>query len=105
MANRALPQGPLVARKAFRFGGKPYGPGDAFPWRRLSCSERKLRVLMSGNYLTTKDQADEARDKAAGAADRRDAARNAGPAPKPKKEKRTKPAEEPKPEGEDSKED
>lgn len=41
----------LVARKAFRFAGKDYKPGDAFPWRRMSVAERKVRNMLGSGHL------------------------------------------------------
>lgn len=46
--------GGYVARKQFRFHGKPYAPGDNFPWRQLSCSVRKLRQLYEQRYIEPK---------------------------------------------------
>jgi hypothetical protein len=45
------PGGKFIASKNFRFHGRDYARGDEFPWRRLSCSIRKLRQLYEGRYL------------------------------------------------------
>lgn len=58
--------GDFRARKTFRFHGKTYGRGDLFPWRTLSCSERKLAQLYDNGFLTLEDpQAQEAEAKKA----------------------------------------
>ena len=44
-------RGSYVARKAFRFHGRTYAPGAEFPWRRLSCSARKLLQLYDNGFL------------------------------------------------------
>lgn len=46
--------GEYVARKQFRFHGKPYAPGDSFPWRKLSCSVRKLQQLYDQRFIEPK---------------------------------------------------
>ena len=46
--------GEYVARKQFRFHGRPYAPGDDFPWRTLSCSVRKLTQLYNQRYIEPK---------------------------------------------------
>lgn len=35
----------VAGAKGIRYHGKSYPPGAKFPWRKLSCSERKLRQL------------------------------------------------------------
>ncbi len=45
------PSGEFVAGKEFRFGGKTYSVGDSFPWRKLSCSMRRLIQLYEGRYI------------------------------------------------------
>lgn len=46
-----LPQGEFVAGKAFRFGGKTFNVGDSFPWRKMSCSARRLRQLYESRLI------------------------------------------------------
>lgn len=43
--------GGYQVRKKFRFAGKDYEPGAPFPWRRLSCSTRRLRQLYDGRWI------------------------------------------------------
>lgn len=55
MANQVrrpfTPGGKFVASKDFRFGGRRYAKGDEFPWRQLSCSVRRLRLLYEGRLV------------------------------------------------------
>lgn len=46
---------PLIARKAFRFAGKPYEVGDPFQWRRMSIAERKVRNMIGSGHLMMVD--------------------------------------------------
>lgn len=48
-----------VARKSFRFHGRTYAPGAEFPWRRLSCSGRKLHQLYDNGFLSLASAGDE----------------------------------------------
>jgi len=43
--------GEYHARRGFRFHGRDYAPGDEFPWRQLSCSARKLKLLYEGRFI------------------------------------------------------
>lgn len=45
------PGGKFVVGREFRFAGRDFKAGDEFPWRRLSCSVRRLRQLYEGRYL------------------------------------------------------
>lgn len=45
------PTGEYHARRGFRFHGRDYAPGDEFPWRHLSCSTRKLKLLYEGRFI------------------------------------------------------
>lgn len=45
------PTGEYHARRGFRFHGRDYAPGDEFPWKQLSCSARKLRLLYEGRFI------------------------------------------------------
>lgn len=45
------PGGKFVVSKPFRFAGKGFNVGDEFPWRQLSCSVRRLRLLYEGRHL------------------------------------------------------
>lgn len=40
-----------VCLRAFRFSGKDFQVGDAFPWEELGCSERRLGQLVSGRRV------------------------------------------------------
>ena len=50
------PSGEFVAAKEFRFAGKTYAVGDSFPWRKLSCSMRRLIQLYEGRYIDVAGQ-------------------------------------------------
>jgi len=39
------PQKPLVAVRSFTSGGHRFKPGNAFPWKRLSVSQRRVRQM------------------------------------------------------------
>ena len=56
----------FFAGKSFKFHGKNYAIGDPFPWRKLSCSLRKLRTLHDGKYIDCGERGyrDEAKDEA-----------------------------------------
>lgn len=41
----------FFAARAFKFHGRNYAVGDVFPWRKLSCSLRKLRTLHDGKFI------------------------------------------------------
>ena len=41
------------ARRSFTYNGKHYAIGEAFPWRNIACSSRKLRDMFNGNYITS----------------------------------------------------
>jgi hypothetical protein len=43
--------GSFVARKTFRFHGRTFARGAEFPWKRLSCSARKLFQLYDNGFL------------------------------------------------------
>lgn len=43
--------GGYVARKAFRFSGRDFTPGDPFPWRMIGCSTRRLRQLYAQRFI------------------------------------------------------
>lgn len=45
------PTGEYVARRDFRFAGKAYKAGQPFPWRKLSCSTRRLVQLWEGRFI------------------------------------------------------
>lgn len=45
------PSGTFVARRQFRFQGRNYAVGDPFPWQKLSCSTRKLRILFESKHV------------------------------------------------------
>lgn len=40
-----------LARRDFRFHGRPFARGDEFLWRKLSCSERKLHQLWDNGFV------------------------------------------------------
>jgi len=42
-----------VAKKNFRFQGRPFAIGQEFPWRVMSCSERRVRLLEAGGYIVS----------------------------------------------------
>ena len=48
----------VAGAKGLRFHGKTYAPGDNFPWRKLSCSERKLRQLHERRLVEYSDDFD-----------------------------------------------
>lgn len=48
----------VAGNKGMRFHGKSYPPGAEFPWRKLSCSERKLRQLFERRLIELHDDFD-----------------------------------------------
>ena len=47
-----MPKGDFVAGSGgMRFAGRTYAPGASFPWRKLSCSERRLRQLFERRLI------------------------------------------------------
>lgn len=48
--------GKFVAARAFTFGSKSYKPGEAFDWRKIACSERKLRIMYDTRRIVTLDE-------------------------------------------------
>ena len=42
----------FIAKKSFTCQGKKFNRGMPFPWRRMSISERQLRLLFEANFLT-----------------------------------------------------
>ena len=59
------PSKPFVARRSFTFNGRRFATGDPFPWRRLSCSVRKLRDLHGGNFVAIDEKKPKQKAKAA----------------------------------------
>ena len=57
----------FFAAKSFKFHSKNYAVGDVFPWRRLSCSLRKIRTLHDGKFVDCGERgyADKAKEEAA----------------------------------------
>lgn len=86
MEKRTQTRGTFLARKAFRFHGRAYAPGQPFPWRKLSCSERKLATLINNRFVISEDEFEDSAKKAEAKAERREAAKTAVAAPKPVKE-------------------
>lgn len=49
------PTGDYVTIRDFRFAGRHYSRGSLFPWRKLSCSTRKLLQLWEGRFINLVD--------------------------------------------------
>ena len=45
------PNRPVVARRFFVGAGRHYNPGDAFDWRRLAVSQRRVKALFDAGKL------------------------------------------------------
>lgn len=43
---------PMQARTSFRFSGRDYRPGDAFPWMKMGVSHRKAKTLFNMGKIT-----------------------------------------------------
>lgn len=54
--------GSFVARKTFRFHGRTFARGAEFPWKRLSCSARKLFQLYDNGFLVLASELEPAPD-------------------------------------------
>lgn len=63
MSTRILEK--TIARKDFRFHGKAYARGDEFPWRKLSCSERRVILLIDAGFVMLERDMKKATAKAA----------------------------------------
>lgn len=50
---KSLPNVPeeMIVNRPFIFDGEQYAAGDAFPWARLGCSERRARQLVDVRRL------------------------------------------------------
>lgn len=46
-----IANGRYVARKVFTCNGHRFKPGDAFPWRRMGCSARRLEIMYRTNLI------------------------------------------------------
>lgn len=51
------------AAKSFTFNGRRYSRGDAFPWRRIACSRRKLLQLYEGRFVNVTPEYDKEAEK------------------------------------------
>ncbi len=63
MTTKSQSKAGFVAVRTFRFGGRSFRPGDAFPWRELSCSHRRLRQLQDHRMVMTHAQHQAYQDK------------------------------------------
>lgn len=46
---------PLIVRRFFQGAGRHWNPGDPFPWRQMSISPRRARLLFDAGKLTHSD--------------------------------------------------
>jgi hypothetical protein len=59
LRERIHSKGVFVCRKAFKDQGHSFEPGDNYPWRQLSISERRVLQMWDGRWITTKETWDE----------------------------------------------
>lgn len=81
--------GDFTARRSFKFQNHSFSTGDKFPWRRICCSPRKLKLLFDGGFITLPVEAETKYDAPKAAK-------------KPAKKKKAKKTVEEKPEVEDA---
>ena len=77
MARNRQPVRALEVRKAFRFGGRAFRPGDEFRPDRLAISERKLARLIGSRFVVEQGEMEEASERTRQRAEQREQLREA----------------------------